>query len=474
MSGLFSALSTNARALQVHSLGAEVTGKNLANVNNPEYARQRPNITNLGSVQTEFGSMSMGLTVEGLSHSRDRLLDAALLREIGLQSALQAEYDTARQLETALGELIDRSDATSSVENSSDSALNPGLTGAINRFFNALDEVAASPTDPVQQSLLLEKAQALVDEFRSADARIDQAIADGTTIIQNDVDRVNAIFTEIANLNRQIKRFELHQPESAVDLRDKRQAALEELSGLVDFKTIGSDGDMQIVLTQVGTGADLLAVDGQDVVDTLNFVSVGTYQLGGQNVSLSRGSILGTGRVLTGQAAETAAQIDELAAELVTRVNAAYNPGGDPDFDFFSFAGTSAQNIALDSDLATNFRTSETGDASDATLILNTAKLAEADVVFAPVAGASFTGGFGEYAANIAAEVGSATLSAQNQLETQTLVTAEVRTQRDSVSGVSMDEEVANLVKYQRAFQASARVISVIDSLLETVVNLKR
>jgi flagellar hook-associated protein 1 FlgK len=475
MSGLFSALSTNTRALQVHSLGAEVTGKNLANVNNPNYARQRANVTNLSAIQTEFGSMSMGLTVEGLSHSRDRLLDDAMLRELGLQGSLEAQREFATRMESSLGEMIDRSDSTSAVDGTNEAASSPGLSGALNRYFNALDEVAANPTDPVQKNLLLEASQALVDEFHNVDARMADLRADGVAQGTDEAVRVNELFSEVADINRQITRFELKHPESAVDLRDKRQAALEELSGLVDFTTSGTGGDLQIHLTEAGTGNPVAAVDGQDVVADFNYGAPGTYTLGGASINLSSGSIQGRDSMITGALANTQADLDELSAELVNGVNAAYNPASDAGMDFFSSGGITAANISLDANLSANFRTSASGNASDATLILNTARLADQDTTFDSGATPAFNGTFVENAANLAASIGSTASGAASKLETQQLVTDQVRSQRDSVSGVSMDEETANLIKYQRAFEASAKVVSVIDELLNVVVNqLKR
>lgn len=476
MSGLFSALSTNAKALQIHGLGAEITGKNLANINNPDYARQRVNVTNLGSVETPFGPMSMGLTVEGLSHSRDRLLDAALLREVSNEAKLAGEYDLARQLETALGESIDRSDSTSIADGSSELSTSPGLFGAVGRYFEALDGVASNPSDPSQRDLLFKRAEALIAEFRAVDTNINQAIADGTDLIQNQVGRVNEILKDVADLNRQITRFELQHPQSAVDLRDKRQSALEELAQYTDFRTVGNDGTLQVIFTAETSGTDLVAVDGQKLENTLTMVTADTFQMAGSNVSMTRGSIHGISEAITSQAVESLAEVNELAAELVTRVNTAFNPGSNPDYDFFEATGLTAATISVDNNMPANFRTNNTGDASDSTLILNAAKVGDDNsIVFAPAGGDSFTGDFRQYASQIASNLGTYVSSVERSLENQSLVTTHVRAQRDSISAVSMDEEVANLVKYQRAFQASARVISVIDSLLEVVVNgLKR
>jgi flagellar hook-associated protein 1 FlgK len=154
---------------------------------------------------------------------------------------------------------------------------------------------------------------------------------------------------------------------------------------------------------------------------------------------------------------------------LVTSVNAAYNPTGTTG-DFFTASGTTAGTIQIDPTVtAANLKASDGGPAGDNTVALAIAQLAGQK--FSTAGGDLIDGTFSSFYANGISGFGQALASANSQLSNQSSIEQLVRAQRDGVSGVSLDEEMADLQKFQRAFQASSRVFTVIDTLLDNVVN---
>jgi flagellar hook-associated protein 1 FlgK len=192
-------------------------------------------------------------------------------------------------------------------------------------------------------------------------------------------------------------------------------------------------------------------------------VSAGTTAL-----VLKGGSINGALTARDGAITDLRTNLDSLAKQLVTSVNAAYNPTSATG-NFFNASGVTASTIALDGTLnATNLKASDGGAAGDNTIAQAVANLASTS--FTTPANA-INGTFNQFYSKTVTDLGQALTTTNSHVASQTTIATLVRTQRDAVSGVSLDEESADLIKYQRAFQASSRVIQVIDDLLDTVVN---
>src|ERR1051325_11340508 len=143
MSGLFSTLNSSSMALNAHSRAIETTGKNLANVNNPAYARQRVVYGDRGTIETPNGPESMGIEAMGVEQLRDTLTDRQLMREIALKSSFESEQSGYQRAQAGLGQSIDRSSSAGAVG----AAAGKGIGAAIDDFFNAFQSFAARPTD---------------------------------------------------------------------------------------------------------------------------------------------------------------------------------------------------------------------------------------------------------------------------------------------------------------------------------------
>jgi flagellar hook-associated protein 1 FlgK len=466
MAGLYSSINSSVKAMTAHSRAIEIAGKNLANVNNPAYARQRVIYGDRGTVVTPSGAESLGLEALAVQQIREALLDRQVMREIGLKSSFEAEQRGYQRAQAGMGQGLDRAAGVAEASGAGDS----GLSGAIDGFFNAFHGLAARPTDDGERQTLLQKAGILTDRFRLADNRLAQTQADLDAEINNDVAEVNRLLTTLAELNGQIGRFEINAPGTAIDLRDQRQARLEELAAKIPVEVRDTaSGQFQIVAKD-GGGADIILVDRTSVPGAVTFN--GTQITGGSPataIELSSGSIKGSLTARDGAVQTLRDDLDKLARQFVTSVNTAYNPTGATG-DFFVSTGVTAGTIGVVSTItAATLKTSDGGPAGDNSVALAVAQLAT--TAFSVASGDQIDGSFSGFYSKTVSKLGQALAGANSRVDDQTNIERLIRSQRDSVSGVSLDEEVADLMKFQRAFQASSRVFNVLDDLLDLVVN---
>jgi flagellar hook-associated protein 1 len=470
MSGIFAELQRTTQALSAQTQGIYTAGRNLANVNNPAYARQRVLLGDRGMVQTSLGAQSLGMEVLALRSIRDGLLDAQVLRETSSLTSVEEQADAYYKAQLALGQQVNSQDA-SFIEGTTNTTAQ-GIGEALENFFNAFSGLASSPRSTAERQALYQRAAALVNGLNTADQRLAALQTDISDQVTVDVANANEVLEAIRNLNEQIGRFEIGNPGSALDLRDQRQARLEELSQYFSFEVENvpdSAGQIRLIARDAADNPIVLLDSAKDF-SPLTFD--GTNVSGGRPttaLALTGGRMHGALTARDGTIATMRTNLDRLSAQLVSAVNGAYNPGG-TSTNFFAPAGTTAATIALDASLtAENIRTTASADPGANEIALAVAALST--TTFSTGAGAQFNGTFGGYYRGIVSLIGNATSNAQSLFEDQTTLQRAITERRDGVSGVSIDEEIADLTKYQRAFEANARMMRVIDEMLDTIIN---
>ena len=468
MSGLFGNLSSGIKALTAHSRSVETAGRNLANVNNANYARQRVVYGDRGTILTPLGAQSLGLEAKGIVQLRDGLLDRSVVHELSLKAQYETEQASYQKAQAGLGQSIDRAGESGA---SGEAGTGNGIAESMSDFFMAFQSFASRPTDPGERQSLLQKAAILTDRFQLTDSRLAQVQADITTQVTSDVADANRILSAIAELNTQIGRFEIGAPGSAVDLRDQRQAQVEELAKKLSVETrphATAAGQIE-VFARDGSGNPVVLVSSSTVH---NVTFSGSTVQGGSpatTLALTGGSIDGGITARDGGVQTIRTRLDALARQMVTAVNGAYNPTSSTG-NFFNSANITAATISLQPGLtAASLKASDGGAAGDSTIATAVANLVT--TVFSTGSGNFIDGSFSQFYNRAVTDLGQSLASTNSRLEDQTNIERLVRTQRDGLSGVSLDEEMADLMKYQRAFQASSRVIQVIDDLLDVVVN---
>ena len=464
MAGLSASLINNFQALNANAQALDVTGKNLANINNTGYARQKVILGTLGTINTPEGVQSMGVMALGLEQARDILLDRQVQRDVSKTASLTARQSGLEAAQSALGQQIDRTNDTGSVGSVSGST-GTGINENLSTFFAGFESLSVSPSDPGEQQLLLQKSAILVDKINGADSNLAQVQSDLTDQVTSDVTKANDLLTAIANLNHDIGAAENVKPDSAVDLRDQRQQKIEDLSAYMDFTVaniVGGHGQVSLTssngvnLTNA-TATNLIAFDGT------NF----TAGTAAAPLVLTGGSLQSCIDVRDGTVEDTRTQLKALADQLTTSVNKAYNPANTAGMNFFSAVPASGL-IQLEATTAT-IRTTTTGTSGGNELAVNVAALASQ--IFSTGSGDKIDGTFSSHFSGVVANLGLDLSNTNTRLDDQKLTETNTRANRESVSGVSQDEELANMLQYQRSYQACARFTNVIDSLLDIVVN---
>ena len=472
MAGLLGDLLAASRALAAQQTGVQVAGRNIANVNTPGYARQRVILGDRAIVQTANGWQGTGVEALGIKQIRDALLDVQVIRESSQSEYLSAQSTAYGNAQSALGETIDRSGDSAAIGNATGST--NGLATAMNDFFNAFDNLASNPTQAGVKQVLLQKADTLVSKFNLADQRLAGVQTDLTTQTGTGATSADGFLKQIADLNKQIQLAELGAPGSALDLRDQRQSRLEELSKYMNFTTTsipGSNGQIQITAKDTG-GADVLLVDRGNALGTLAFN--GTSFTGGSTgtmLALTGGSLQGNLSARDGAIQQLRDSVKLTASQFATAVNSAYNPTGATG-NVFTVPPASGV-IQLDPTLSlSTLKTTDTGNVGANELALAVSEVAQKK--FSTAGGDLVNGTIGGFYNQIVSGFGETIVGVDSKLTDAKLVQGLVTQQRDAVSGVSMDEEVADMMKFQRAYQASSRVIGVIDTMLDSLINLGR
>ena len=240
---LLGEINKTTEALRYHSKTAEIAGQNLAHVNDETYARQRVLAREGVMYGSHGGLLTSGLENAGLEHVRNDFLDRRVIGEVGQTAALEAEKEVFDLLQAALGETLTNPKINAGLDDSHESILAPGsLARALNDFFNAFQELSASPDEPTIRQELFNKVQTLAKRFNDAGQSLEDIEYDLNQTMRRGVEDVNRLLTQLHEVNKQVRRFELQDKGKAVTYRDRRQALLEDLSKLMEIKVdIGED-----------------------------------------------------------------------------------------------------------------------------------------------------------------------------------------------------------------------------------------
>jgi flagellar hook-associated protein 1 FlgK len=465
MAGLFDTLALGSRSLSTYRKAIDTTGHNLANVNTEGYTRQRVLIeatTIDGGADGPIGNGSEAVKIVQL---QNRAATRQLQTEASIEGSLTAKHNALEQSLVFLQESIDR--------NGTNGTNTRGISQGLVDFFAAAQNVATNPASVPDRQVFLQKAQELATKFNSADSRLSSLHNSLNDHVSAEVAQANGLLQEIARLNESIVSEEALSSGYANDLRDTRQVKLEALSKLVKVDAAEQENGA-INLSISGN----LMVDGREVANTLESFDAGNgsnlVRVTGQStaVNLTGGSLQGTIHVRDGELAQLRDQIDLLASTVITEVNAVHRDGfglnGSTGADFFT--GSGARDIAVNADILRDpsllQASGVSGESGNNTVALRLASLNTA--THTVLGGLTFSG---KQAQTIAA-LGQEVATTKTELADQQTISQFVRNQRDSISAVSVDEEMTNLIMFQNAFQASAKLISMTDELLATIIEM--
>lgn len=441
-----------------------VAGHNIANVNTPGYSRQAVSLAENRPENGSPGQIGTGVHVETIRRSFDDFVEEQLLGS-----------------RERLGEFTASSNALAKLEPIFGDANNLGIGAGLDEFFSALQDVATNPNDLSVRTVFLSTATALAGRFNQTAADLTSAQGFLDRQVEQTVTDVNRLATRIADLNAKIAGVE-SSGQQANDLRDQRGVALADLGELIEISSIEDTTGQLTIFT--GRGHTLVDKERTyqlvALSDPSNNGLLDVRYDGGTGATTSLASVIQSGRlkglldVRDRTIPSLRASLDTLASELVTQVNQQHRLGfgldGSTNQDFFAPTGTTAAAIAVSLADVRQFAASSTVGGVPGN---NANALALAGLRSTTVAA------FGnvtiqEYYSTIAGSFGSIAQGAESSLRAQEVLHDQLTSQRAAISSVSMDEELANLLLYQRSFEAASRMIVIADEMFQTILSIKR
>lgn len=426
-------LQTSLRGLIAHQQALDVTTHNVANASTDGYTRQEavlsatnPLVLSSGALNNGGAAMlGQGVDVDSFNRIRDAFAD---LQYRAQNMSLGQSDQTSQQLGQVQALFAEPSDN--------------GISSALGKFWSAWDDLAVHPENSATREAVINQASMLADRINSLSTQLTQVQTEAQTQYTQEVGPngdVLAAANEIASLNQAIKNA-VGQGAQPNDLLDRRDKALDRLSDLAQLK-----------VTDLGNGA--IRVDFGDAGTPLVSDGVVTWP---QTLTAPGGRLgallkLGDANPATGTIAGYVKSLDDFASGLATNVNAAY--GG----TFFS--GTTAATLTV-AETAATLRASSLpapapAGASDAARAVAALRGGSADQAYSA----------------LVAKIGGDVRNANTQQSSAAALVAVAQDRRQSTSGVSVDEEMVNMIRFQRGYQASARAMSTIDEMLDQLIN---
>lgn len=470
MPGIGSLLSVARTALQAQQAGVAVAGHNIANAQTAGYSRQTVNASARVAELRPEGAVGTGVQVTGILRARDRLLDAQFRQSAAGASGSAARRNLLQSVEGVLGAGGDAA-----------------LGSVLDQFYNAWNDLSSNPASAASRANVRERGFTLTNTINNLANQVDTVANTASESASALVERVNSITTQIAQLNVQIVAGDAASG-SANDLKDSRDRLIDELATIVP-----------LTATEMPNGAGRVNVGGIALVDGASAQSMSLLVGSSFQVSVAGspdpmrftdGTLGHTMQVMNSDLPAVRQSLDALAAGIVRDVNALHVGGWSPSagasgnwnpalgptgsgINFFDpgATGLTARGMSLSTQLLASPDAIAAGNALNAPgnngIALGVADLRRA----APTASG------GDYATDIRRLVHLVAVKVSDADADATVnetLRAQASERRNAATAVSTDEELTNLMKYQQAYIAASKLVSVADELAQVVLGLIR
>jgi len=516
MRSTFHGLETSKRGLFSQQTAMNTAGHNIANANTPGYSRQVVDFTASTPIEapgitssTAPGQLGTGVDFSNINRVRESFLDGQFRNQNKGLGDWTVQRDTLEKIETIMNEPSDY-----------------GLRSVLDSFWNSWQDLAGQPDNLTARSVVMENSLALTDTINDISAKLTDLNKDLSESINIKVDDANTLVTQIASLNDEIFRVET-LGNKANDLRDQRDLLTDQLSKLINIDvketsrgytvTSGStelvSGKTATLLDANSLPADISGGELNGYLTSINHVNTFKSQLdqlvkglveGEFELAMPAGTILPEGTTLTKTDGTTLTFTGDITSRTLTSdttvivkgLNGLHKLGytlkeplqgggdffttedGSGDFRAGNIQVSDAikndvRNIAASTSTFLDSSGTEKVTKGNNQLALWIGQLRNTEVNFDGSSSTAIAGKstIDEVFRSMIGTLGVKSKEAIRQEDNHELLASQVDEQRMSVSGVSLDEEMANLVKYQQAYNASARMITAIDEMLDKVIN---
>jgi len=462
-------MTVGARSLMNSQTALQTVSHNIANKTTEGFSRQRVEI--LTNPAASSGNLQIGMGARAGVVTR--------VNNPWLEKQLQKENMSLGYMET-------RADGMVRVEQVYNEQVNKGLNHYIDEFFNSFRELANTPESLASRTLVRESADAMITDFKRVDAQLQGIQIDLDGQIKVTVDEVNQMAKEVASLNEKIQQIEV-QKTPANDERDRRDLLIKKIGERIDI-TWAENKEGQVAIMAAGTAVLVSGSESGELRTTVNgetskvdvlFAPTAFAQPSIITQQVKGGKIGGALEIRDQTIEEYKRKNDQLAFAIATEVNSIHREGfdryGKPGDDFFAVTASplnSAQSLAINSTVALDVgniaiasRPNAPGDNTVANAISSLQHQRIMD---------DFRSTFNDFYNTQVGEVGALTMRAGKSKEAQVNILAQLNNIRESISGVSLDEEATKMIEFQKSYDASARMIKTADEMFDTILNLKR
>lgn len=476
-------LSIARSALLTHQSALQTISQNIANAETPGYSRQEAVLVANVPVRLSYGNVGTGVHIETIIRKRDLLLDDSYRSSSTLAGNAEMRRDLMGQLEGVFGEPSDA-----------------GMASALDAFWGSWSDLSASPSSLSARSVVQQRGRQVAQLFNAYDTQLTQQRTSSLERLQNTVSAINSIATQVAELNTRIITSESNGNTNN-DLRDLRDMKLDELSKIAGTRVIPqADGGVSVLignstLVQGDTARPLsLKLETPSPLPATPLTDVNVrIQLG---TSLDRlaplaGELQSMVDVLNVDIPDTRSRLDAMAAQFATAVNALHTTGY--TFTGNTVPGTAAGNffdpgtltnpvraatLTVDSAILSDpLKIAASGNANgptdnSVTQGLAGLRIADGTVNWTSSAGATESGSFLSFFRSMVTRIGIDTAAATDNATVYRSLAEQADARRQSVSGVSTDEELVNMMRVQQSYQAATKMIKVADEMMQTLLSL--
>ncbi len=455
-------LLTARDSLFAHRMAIDITGGNVANVNTPGYTRQRLDLRSVGSANIRDANAQIGVAINNVERIYNQYIETQVIE----QNQNSSYSDTVLQ-------------GLQNMERMLDDTSGNGLNDRLNKFWSSWENLSKNPTGKVERNDLLFAAKNLAETINAYKQNLDTINADMNRSITETVSQINSKIEEIRDLNEKILGTGSNEFESRSSLLDNRSQALKDLSNLINVSELdNSDGTINVFLPNgeplvQGKTSQTLGV-GLDVSGLLSNIYLTNKPTKSLNSTLTKGELGAFIQLQNTVIPKYVTYIDDFAVALSTRVNLLHTSGYDAykniGVDFFTItdsdnpSGTIGVNSIITAD-PNRIADSETvtGDGNVASRIAAVQNEQLMD---------GGTATLNSFLGAIVGEIGSEVSDAKMDSDYQTIIMNQLENQRESISGVSIDEEMIQLIKYQMGYTAAGKLVNSAEELLDTLIDL--
>ena len=440
--------------LQAHQKAIDVTGNNIANAATPGYSRQRADLEAI-AYQKGLERVGLGVRVEDVERLRNEFLD------------LQIQGKTSKE-----GQLKEEQRILSQVESIFATDTGGDLNKLMNNFFDGFLSLSSNPESPDVRSQIIRDADSVAARISEMDGQLQnlqETIGDQSRELTSEVNR---LLREIAELDSDITSGEGVGRQSNNKALDQRTLKLQELSELVDL-TSTQDSNKSLTL-RIGGIVVLQNGQASDINLELNeATNVNRLRLDNGKVLSNVGGKLGAQQnAYSNQIAEYRNNLDNIAQNLVEEVNELHSQGfglnNSTGLNFFDEDGTTATSISVNSTIRNDINriaaSSQQDSPGNSDVAEQIAALRDEELI------SGYT--LSDYSVKLGVDAGSRVRELNSTLETTQASRELLVNQQESVSGVNIDEELTNLIKFQNAYQATARVLNTGQQMFDTLLTI--